>query len=29
MPLRYRIDIDAGMLLVVGEGAISQALQPV
>jgi hypothetical protein len=23
MPLRYRIDPDAGMLLVVGEGAIS------
>ncbi len=24
MPLRYRIDSDAGMLLVVGEGRISQ-----
>ena len=25
MPLRYHIDSDAGMLLVVGEGAISQS----
>jgi hypothetical protein len=25
MPLRYHIDSDAGMLLVVGEGTISQS----
>ena len=25
MPLTYRIDADAGMLLVAGEGAISQS----